>query len=360
MIGSAQTDDGREVEAQDDVQLIASEGLEEWLVGQEVSLVFGTPPAKLWLLGVDDDGRLAVFDRFVPRWHSRVVNTPMKAIDGLNVSRRVYVPTDDHFERTLNIFTNPGASPITATMGTSNNLGSDSNTKITGTSAGGTTAANGDSWVTTFQNWSGTTTSDPRLGHVLQNTGAKVPVTNVSFTNGSDKPTWGYTFTVDPGQTVIIANFAVADPTIAASQADSTRLAALPPTALECMSPVDKAELANFKLPSSGYRLVDAAGDVYAYGSSYQGSIGGKPLNKPIVGIAATADGKGYWLTGADGGIFALGDAQFQGSQGGQTLPAPITGIANGLRPGRDRQAAAARVPSRPVTGPVRRSMRSS
>jgi uncharacterized protein (TIGR03032 family) len=49
--------------AQDDVQLIASEGLAEWLVGQKVSLAFGTPPAKLWMVGVDDDGQLAVFDR---------------------------------------------------------------------------------------------------------------------------------------------------------------------------------------------------------------------------------------------------------------------------------------------------------
>jgi uncharacterized protein (TIGR03032 family) len=57
------TDGGEEVATQDDVELLASEGLAAWLVDQQVSLVFGTPPAKLWLLGVDDDGRLAVFDR---------------------------------------------------------------------------------------------------------------------------------------------------------------------------------------------------------------------------------------------------------------------------------------------------------
>jgi len=34
----------------------------------------------------------------------------------------------------------------------------------------------------------------------------------------------------------------------------------------------------------------------------------------PIVGIAATADGDGYWLTSADGGVFAFGDARFFGS----------------------------------------------
>ena len=34
----------------------------------------------------------------------------------------------------------------------------------------------------------------------------------------------------------------------------------------------------------------------------------------PIVGIAATPDGKGYWLVASDGGIFNYGDAGFHGS----------------------------------------------
>jgi uncharacterized protein (TIGR03032 family) len=47
----------------DGIELLASEGLAEWLATQNVSLVFGTPPAKLWLIGVDEGGELAVFDR---------------------------------------------------------------------------------------------------------------------------------------------------------------------------------------------------------------------------------------------------------------------------------------------------------
>ena len=34
-------------------------------------------------------------------------------------------------------------------------------------------------------------------------------------------------------------------------------------------------------------------------------------LNAPIVGIAATPDGRGYWLVAADGGVFTFGDAAF-------------------------------------------------
>ncbi len=39
-------------------------------------------------------------------------------------------------------------------------------------------------------------------------------------------------------------------------------------------------------------------------------------LNKPIVGMTATPDGKGYWLVASDGGIFSYGDATFFGSTG--------------------------------------------
>jgi len=41
--------------------------------------------------------------------------------------------------------------------------------------------------------------------------------------------------------------------------------------------------------------------------------MGGQHLNQPIVGMAATPDGKGYWEVASDGGIFAFGDAGFYG-----------------------------------------------
>ena len=50
------------------------------------------------------------------------------------------------------------------------------------------------------------------------------------------------------------------------------------------------------------------------------------PLNKPIVGIAATPDGNGYWLVASDGGVFAFGDAAFYGSTGRLPLNKPDRG----------------------------------
>src|SRR5207302_10657976 len=65
-----------------------------------------------------------------------------------------------------------------------------------------------------------------------------------------------------------------------------------------------------------GYWLVASDGGVFAFGDApFVGSMGGRPLNKPITGMASTALGRGYWLVAADGGIFSFGDALFSGSR---------------------------------------------
>src|SRR6202020_587240 len=51
-------------------------------------------------------------------------------------------------------------------------------------------------------------------------------------------------------------------------------------------------------------------------------------LAAPLVGMAATPDGLGYWAVASDGGIFSFGDAAFEGSTGGMHLNAPIVGMA--------------------------------
>jgi hypothetical protein len=79
----------------------------------------------------------------------------------------------------------------------------------------------------------------------------------------------------------------------------------------------------------AGYWLTASDGGIFAFGDAgFYGSMGGKPLNKPVVGIAATPDGKGYWEVASDGGIFAFGDAEFFGSQGGKPLNEPVVGMA--------------------------------
>ena len=74
-------------------------------------------------------------------------------------------------------------------------------------------------------------------------------------------------------------------------------------------------------------------GGIFAFGGApFNGSMGGQHLNAPIVGIAETPDGGGYWEVASDGGLFAFGDAAFYGSMGGQHLNAPIVGIGGDPR----------------------------
>jgi outer membrane protein assembly factor BamB len=81
--------------------------------------------------------------------------------------------------------------------------------------------------------------------------------------------------------------------------------------------------------PGIGYTMAASDGGIFNFGEAgYFGSQGGKPLDKPVVGIATTPDGGGYWEVASDGGIFAFGDAHFYGSMGGRPLDSPIVGIA--------------------------------
>ena len=86
--------------------------------------------------------------------------------------------------------------------------------------------------------------------------------------------------------------------------------------------------------PDRGYWEVASDGGIFSFGDAgFYGSMGGTPLNKPVVGIAPTPDGKGYWEVASDGGIFGFGDAGFYGSMGGTPLNKPVVGIAAvGLR----------------------------
>jgi uncharacterized protein (TIGR03032 family) len=57
------TEEQEEPEEREDLEVRVSDGFEQWLAEQQASLVFATPPAKLFLVGLDDEGELSVFER---------------------------------------------------------------------------------------------------------------------------------------------------------------------------------------------------------------------------------------------------------------------------------------------------------
>ncbi len=82
--------------------------------------------------------------------------------------------------------------------------------------------------------------------------------------------------------------------------------------------------------PGNGYLIDNATGGVESFGDAATfGSMAGKYLYKPLVGMASTPDGRGYWMVASDGGVFTFGDATFYGSMGGKYISAPIVAMAS-------------------------------
>jgi len=79
--------------------------------------------------------------------------------------------------------------------------------------------------------------------------------------------------------------------------------------------------------PNGGYWIVTRSGAVFSFGADDYGRVT-TPLNSPIVGMATTPDGAGYYLLGGDGGVFSFGDAAFEGSTGNLRLNSPVLGVA--------------------------------
>ena len=83
---------------------------------------------------------------------------------------------------------------------------------------------------------------------------------------------------------------------------------------------------------SHGYWLVGADGGIFSFGSAqFYGSAGNLHLQRPVVGIVPTKDRGGYWLDASDGGVFSFGDTQFYGSIPGLGLHPAGSGLPNSL-----------------------------
>jgi hypothetical protein len=88
-----------------------------------------------------------------------------------------------------------------------------------------------------------------------------------------------------------------------------------------------------------GYWLVGSDGGTFGYGDArYHGSCplptSGCAGTTEVVGLAPTADNGGYWIARSDGSIYSFGDARFFGScrQAGSPctdLVRPIVAIAS-------------------------------
>jgi hypothetical protein len=75
-----------------------------------------------------------------------------------------------------------------------------------------------------------------------------------------------------------------------------------------------------------GYWLDAADGGVFSFEAGFRGSMGGQPLNKPVIGMVSY--GNGYLMVASDGGVFNFSDKRFSGSLGSNPPTIPIVNIA--------------------------------
>ncbi|MFO1352221.1 MAG: Calx-beta domain-containing protein [Gammaproteobacteria bacterium] len=239
-----------------------------------------------------------------PNCLNRQVVFPVQTTGTLQLQRKMYVPPNDTFGRWMNIVTNTGAAAQTVTLVVANNLGSDSNTRIVTTSSGDATATTADEWVTTFQNYSGTTSSDPRLAHVLQQTGAPTPLAGINFADGDDNPFWGYTLTLQPGETQIILNFATGQPTKAAAATKAAELASLPAHAQQCMTAAELGQVVNFAPTTINLSVsTNTASEAAATAVTVTATANRAVLSNTTVDLAVTG-------TGITAGDYTLSNTQ--------------------------------------------------
>jgi ribosomal protein L24E len=76
-----------------------------------------------------------------------------------------------------------------------------------------------------------------------------------------------------------------------------------------------------------GYWLVAEDGGLFAFGAAFHGSLSGWPLRSPVAAMASARDGKGYWMVTEDGIVARFGSAVHYGDMGGTPLNAPMTDI---------------------------------
>ncbi len=78
----------------------------------------------------------------------------------------------------------------------------------------------------------------------------------------------------------------------------------------------------------TGWWITKPTGAVTPYGTAASyGSMATHPLNAPVVGIASTPSGRGYYVVAADGGVFSF-SAPFYGSEGSHPPPVAAVGLA--------------------------------
>ncbi|SHG67376.1 carboxypeptidase regulatory-like domain-containing protein [Massilia sp. CF038] len=175
---------------------------------------------------------------------------------GLQVSRKVYVPRGGYFARYLEIFDNPGSSPVTIQAALRTTYG---DAALLASSSAQAAPSASDDWLVFDDAQDG----DPLLNqspaataHIHGQRGAPtapdlVALTPLDAHSSTLEQRWS-NLTVPPGGKLALMHFVVQQVHRAGAIASAERLQQLPPEALDGLLPSELAALVNFRAPQGG------------------------------------------------------------------------------------------------------------
>ncbi|MGE3957098.1 MAG: Ig-like domain-containing protein [Vicinamibacterales bacterium] len=263
--------------------------------GQKLTLTAGGTPVAFTGagFGTREDG-------------GREIAVRQVGIHGLNVTRKVFVPSTGYFARHLEILQNPTASPITVDVSLASQpygqrtafccIFNENPYFVSATSSGdgvfdATPGATPDLWASfgvagTDAYYNGN--SGVPLGYAFSGVGAPAPANTASFATIQSVPniTFGWNGLVVPANsTVVLMHFVSEQASISAATASADRLAQLPPEALDGLAPAEISAVANFVIPATGVSTLAPLPAV-------NGTIGGRVLEgdgaTPVAGAQVT------------------------------------------------------------------------
>ncbi|MCY2993082.1 MAG: FG-GAP-like repeat-containing protein [Planctomycetota bacterium] len=183
----------------------------------------------------------------------RTLILPAQTIGGLSVHREITVPNvgGEDFARTVEVFQNSTASPISTTVRITGNLGSDNATTVWATSDGDTAVETTDQWIGTVD---ADGTGAPAIINYIHGPAGLQPTLVRLSGNRGDNIEWTYSLTVLAGQTVRLTHFTILADTRAAAMAAADALVTATDfggQAAAYLTPAELASLANFQFPQS-------------------------------------------------------------------------------------------------------------
>jgi hypothetical protein len=213
-----------------------------------------------------------------------VLNAPVAA-NGIQVTRKVYVPQAQRFARFLEIVTNNSTNTLSQTVPIYTNLGSDGYEPFVMTSSGDASVTTSDNWVITDDTPTGgssgtaaSPTSDPVVTHVVAGEGGRIRPS--TFAKNPGEVRYSYDLTLAPGETKIIMHFASMAGNQASALSLAPQLARLELDALVGMSAKERRAVVNFNVVSPDEYLITAsAGDTLEITTVTPGSGNGEPVN---------------------------------------------------------------------------------